>query len=54
MIGLECPGIHQVVTDATNKSDLDLRKSLLSNIVLSGGTTMTKGFGDRLLSGFNK
>ena len=28
---------------------MDLRKSLYANIVLSGGSTLCKGFGDRLL-----
>lgn len=28
---------------------MDLRKSLFGNIVLSGGSTLCKGFGDRLL-----
>ena len=28
---------------------MDLRKALFGNIVLSGGSTLTKGFGDRLL-----
>lgn len=28
---------------------MDLRKSLYGSIVLSGGCTLTKGFGDRLL-----
>lgn len=28
---------------------MDLRKALFGNIVLSGGATLTKGFGDRLL-----
>lgn len=41
--------MHQIVVDSINRTDLDLRKSLFGNIVLSGGTTMTKGFGDRLL-----
>lgn len=49
IIGLEYPGIHQIVVDAINRTDLDLRKSLFANIVLSGGSTLTKGFGDRLL-----
>lgn len=35
--------------DSINRTDLDLRKDLYSNIVLSGGSTLTKGFGDRLL-----
>jgi len=28
---------------------MDLRKDLYGSILLSGGTTLTKGFGDRLL-----
>lgn len=50
IIGLEYPGVHQIVVDAINRTDLDLRKALYSNIVLSGGSTLTKGFGDRLLT----
>lgn len=34
---------------AIQKSDMDLRKILYQNIVLSGGSTLLKGFGDRLL-----
>ncbi|KAI9883176.1 MAG: Actin-like protein [Watsoniomyces obsoletus] len=49
LIGLEYPGIHQMIVDAINRTDMDLRKNLFGNIVLSGGTTLTKGFGDRLL-----
>ena len=40
---------HQIVVDAINRTDMDLRKSLFGNIVLSGGSTLAKGFGDRLL-----
>ena len=47
---VEYPGVHQIVVDAISRTDLDLRKSLYSNIVLSGGSTLTKGFGDRLLT----
>lgn len=32
------------------KTDLDLRRILFSQIVLSGGTTLFPGFGDRLLT----
>ncbi|KKY27334.1 putative actin [Phaeomoniella chlamydospora] len=49
IIGLEYSGIHQMVNDSINRTDLDLRKNLFSNIVLSGGSTLTKGFGERLL-----
>lgn len=46
--------MHQIVVDAISRTDLDLRKSLYSNIVLSGGSTLTKGFGDRLLTELQK
>ncbi|KAI9892769.1 MAG: Actin-like protein [Vezdaea aestivalis] len=49
IIGLEYQGVHQIVCEAINRTDVDLRKSLFGNIVLSGGATLTKGFGDRLL-----
>ncbi|KAI0304949.1 alpha-centractin [Russula brevipes] len=50
IIGLEYAGVHQVVVDSINRVDMDLRKSLYSNIVLSGGTTLCTGYGDRLLN----
>jgi centractin len=49
IIGLEYPGVQQIVVDAISRTDLDLRRDLYMNIVLSGGSTMIKGFGDRLL-----
>lgn len=49
LLGEECEGIHEVLMYAIQKSDMDLRKILYQNIVLSGGSTLLKGFGDRLL-----
>ena len=43
LIGEECEGIHEVLSYAIQKSDVDLRKTLYSNIVLSGGSTLFKG-----------
>jgi len=54
IIGQEYSGIHQVVVDSINRADLDLRKSLFANVVLSGGSTLCKGFGDRLLNEVKK
>ncbi|BES99278.1 unnamed protein product [Nesidiocoris tenuis] len=54
LIGDECEGIHEVLVFAIQKSDLDLRKTLYQNIVLSGGSTLFRGFGDRLLSEIKK
>ncbi|KAF3183874.1 Actin-like protein [Orbilia oligospora] len=50
IIGLEYQGIHQILVDAISRTDMDLRKALFGNIILSGGSTLTKGFGDRLLA----
>ncbi|KAI1312613.1 Actin-2 [Mortierella claussenii] len=54
LIGQEFPGIHQVVADSISRSDMDLRKSLYMNIVLSGGSTLCRGFGERLLQEVKK
>lgn len=42
LIGEECEGIHEVLLYSITKSDLDLRKVLFQNIVLSGGSTLYK------------
>lgn len=49
LIGSEDPGLHQVIQTAIDRTDLDLRSGLYQGIVLSGGTTLMNGFGDRLL-----
>lgn len=54
LIGEESEGIHQVLAFSIRKSDMDLRKTLYSNIVLSGGSTLYRGFGDRLLAEVKK
>jgi actin len=48
--GHEFPGIHEVVYNSITACDVDIRKDLYSNIVLSGGTTMFKGMQERLTS----
>jgi len=47
-LGKEAPGIHQLVQNSIQKSDIDLRRELYSNIILSGGTTMFDGIDKRL------
>lgn len=54
LIGEESEGIHEVLMYSIQKSDMDLRKMLYQNIVLSGGSTLFKGFGDRLLQELKK
>ena len=43
LIGREFAGIHQTTYDSIMKCDVDIRKDLYGNIVLSGGTTMFEG-----------
>ncbi|SCW03520.1 LAFE_0G12288g1_1 [Lachancea fermentati] len=50
LIGSEFESLPDMCFQSIMKVDLDLRSSLFSNIVLSGGTTMFRGFGDRLLN----
>lgn len=54
IIGLEYPGVHQIVQDAVIRTDLDLRKSLYANILLSGGSTLCKHFPERLVREMKK
>ncbi|KAH0902251.1 hypothetical protein HID58_041754 [Brassica napus] len=48
MIGMENPCIHETTYNSIMKCDVDIRKDLYSNIVLSGGTTMFPGIADRM------
>jgi actin-related protein len=48
MIGLEAVGVHQTTYNSIMKCDVDIRKDLYANIVLSGGTTMFSGIGERM------
>ena len=46
-LGLEAHGIHETTYNSIMKCDVDIRKDLYGNIVLSGGTTMYPGIADR-------
>ncbi|XP_060086214.1 actin, cytoplasmic-like [Ylistrum balloti] len=48
MKGMEAEGIHELVHKSVMTSDIDIRKDLYSNTVLSGGTTMFAGIADRM------
>jgi actin len=47
-IGMEAAGIHETTYNSIMKCDVDIRKDLYGNIVLSGGTTMFPGIADRM------
>lgn len=54
LIGSEGGGVHECLVQSIMKSDMDLRRTLFSQIILSGGSTLFPGFGDRLLAEVRK
>jgi actin-related protein len=48
LVGMEGEGIHNVAYQSIMKCDVDIRKDLYANVVLSGGTTMFPGIADRM------
>jgi len=47
-IGKESSGLHDTTFQTIMKCDVDIRKDLYANVVLSGGTTMFSGIGERM------
>ncbi|KAJ3356353.1 hypothetical protein GGF32_001512 [Allomyces javanicus] len=48
MLGRESSGIHETTYSSIMKCDVDIRKDLYNNVVMSGGTTMYPGIADRM------
>ncbi|KAF8513923.1 actin 1 [Hysterangium stoloniferum] len=48
LLGRETAGVHETAYNSIFKCDLDVRRELFGNIVLSGGTTMYPGIADRM------
>ncbi len=48
VLGMEIGGIHEASFNSTMRCDIDIRKDLYANNVLSGGTTMYPGIADRM------
>jgi len=48
LIGKEAPGIHDCTFQTIMKCDVDIRRDLYANIVMSGGTTMFPGIAERM------
>merc|ERR1711881_228690 len=47
-LGHESAGIHVTTYNSIMKCDVDIRKDLYANVVLSGGSTMYPGIADRM------
>lgn len=48
LIGMEAPGIHETAFNSILRCDVDIRKDLYGNIVMSGGSTLFPGIADRM------
>ncbi|KAL9658748.1 hypothetical protein ABK040_005903 [Willaertia magna] len=53
LLGLELPGIHELIFDSIEKSDIDTKKEFCKNICLSGGSTLFQGITARLKNELN-
>jgi len=49
MNGKELPSIQELTFNSIQECDIDVRRDLYQNIILSGGTTLYEGIGERLL-----
>jgi len=47
-IGKEANGVHDTVFQSIMRCDVDIRRDLYANVVLSGGSTMFLGIGERM------
>eukprot|EP01006_Ploeotia_vitrea_P043151 TRINITY_DN66696_c1_g1_i1.p1 TRINITY_DN66696_c1_g1~~TRINITY_DN66696_c1_g1_i1.p1 ORF type:complete len:376 (-),score=2.55 TRINITY_DN66696_c1_g1_i1:139-1266(-) len=48
LIGKEASGVHDCTFQTIMKCDVDIRRDLYANVVLSGGTTMYPGIAERM------
>ena len=48
LIGKEASGVHDCTFQTIMKCDVDIRRDLYANIVMSGGTTMFSGIAERM------
>jgi len=47
-LGMEIAGVHEAIFSSILKCDIDIRKDLYANNVMSGGSTMFPGIADRM------
>jgi len=47
-LGMESMGVQETAFTSIMKCDIDIRKDLFANVVMSGGTTMYPGIADRM------
>ena len=47
-VGMESGGVHEIVLRSIRRCDMDIRREMFGNLVLSGGTTVIPDLADRL------
>merc|ERR1711925_51080 len=47
-LGMESAGVHETTYNSIMKCDVDIRKDLYGNVVMSGGSTMFENIDNRL------
>jgi len=47
-LGMESSGVHQMIYDSIMKCNVDIRRDIYANTVLSGGNSMFPGIADRM------
>ncbi|XP_022730404.1 actin-like [Durio zibethinus] len=47
-VGMESGGLHEILVRSIRRNDMDVRREMFGNVVLSGGTTLMPGLADRL------
>ncbi|XP_034279986.1 uncharacterized protein LOC117669567 [Pantherophis guttatus] len=48
-IGIDAPGVHRMIFNSIMKCDIDVRRDLYGNVLLSGGSTLFCGLDERIL-----
>ncbi|KAJ7174421.1 actin 2 [Mycena filopes] len=48
LLGLSTLGVHEKIYESIRKCDLDIRRAMYGNVVLSGGSTLFPGLADRM------
>ncbi|XP_010508618.1 PREDICTED: actin-66-like [Camelina sativa] len=54
LVGMESSGIHEMTYNSITKCDVDIRKALYGNILMSGGSTMFPGIAERMSKEMSK
>jgi len=54
LVGKEGNGVHDATFRSIMQCDIDVRRALYANVVLSGGTTMFQGIGERMTKELSK